>query len=135
MNGLSGPFTLVARILLAAIFISAGFSKITGFDGTVGYIAAYGLPMANSVAILTILLEIVAGIALLVGFQARIAAFLLGGFTILAALIFHAFWSVPADQVYMQQLMFMKNLSIAGGLFMVTALGAGAWSLDNKQPN
>lgn len=133
MNPLQAPFTLVARLLLASIFILAGFSKITGFEGTVGYIAAYGLPMASVLAVLTIGLEIVAGLALLVGYQARVAAFLLGGFTILAALIFHAFWSVPADQAYMQQLMFMKNLSIAGGLFMVTALGAGAWSLDQRR--
>ena len=133
MQTLNAPFTLVARVLLSAIFISAGLSKITGFEGAVGYIEAYGLPMASLVAVLTIILEVVAGIALLVGYQARLAAFLLGSFTLLAALIFHAFWAVPADQTYMQQLMFMKNLSIAGGLFMVTAMGSGAWSLDQRR--
>lgn len=133
MQTLNAPFTLVARLLLSAIFISAGLSKITGFEGTVGYIEAYGLPMASMVAALTILLEVVAGIALLVGYQARLAAFLLGGFTLIAAVIFHAFWAVPVDQAYMQQLMFMKNLSIAGGLFMVTAMGSGAWSLDQRR--
>lgn len=132
MNGLS-LFAPLGRLLLAVLFIGAGVSKISGFDGTADYIAAYGLPMPSVLAVLTIVLEIGAGIAILVGYQTRIAAFLLAGFTLLAGIIFHAYWAVPADQAYMQQLLFMKNVSIAGGLLLLVAMGAGAWSVDQRQ--
>ena len=132
MHSLSKPLTLVARILLAAIFISAGFSKLFGFDGTVAYIASKGLPAPVVLAALTTALEILGGIAIVIGFKARIAGLLLGGFTILAAFIFHNFWAVPADQAYIQNIMFMKNLSMAGGLFLLTVFGAGSLSIDSK---
>ena len=132
MHSLSKPLTLIARILLAAIFISAGFSKLFGFDGTVAYIASKGLPAPVVLAALTTALEILGGIAIVIGFKARIAGLLLGGFTILAAFIFHNFWAVPADQAYIQNIMFMKNLSMAGGLFLLTVFGAGSLSIDSK---
>lgn len=132
MNQLSNPLALVARILLATMFVMAGFSKIGGFEGTVGYIASKGLPLASIVAVLTILLEIAGGLAIIVGYKARIAAFLLGGFTLMAAFIFHNFWAVPAEQAFVQNMLFMKNISIAGGLFLLAALGSGSFSMDGK---
>ncbi len=132
MNQLSNPLALIARILMAAMFVMAGFSKIGGFEGTVGYIASKGLPLASVVAVLTIILEIAGGLAIMVGYKARIAAFLLGGFTLLAALIFHNFWAVPAEQAFVQNMLFMKNISIAGGLFLLAALGSGSCSIDGK---
>lgn len=132
MNQLSNPLALIARILMAAMFVMAGFSKIGGFDGTVGYIASKGLPLASVVAVLTIILEIAGGLAIMVGYKARIAAFLLGGFTLLAALIFHNFWAAPAEQAFVQNMLFMKNISIAGGLFLLAALGSGSCSIDGK---
>ena len=132
MHSLSKPLTLIARILLAAIFISAGFSKLFGFDGTVAYIASKGLPAPVVLAALTTALEILGGIAIVIGYKARVAGLLLGGFTILAAFIFHNFWAVPADQAYIQNIMFMKNLSMAGGLFLLTVFGAGSLSIDSK---
>nr|SPS06658.1 Inner membrane protein YqjF [Candidatus Nitrotoga fabula] len=132
MNQLSNPLALVARILMAAMFVMAGFSKIGGFEGTVGYIASKGLPLASVVAVLTIILEIAGGLAIMVGYKARIAAFLLGGFTLLAALIFHNFWAAPAEQAFVQNMLFMKNISIAGGLFLLAALGSGSCSIDGK---
>lgn len=132
MNQLSNPLALVARILLATMFVMAGFSKIGGFEGTVGYIASKGLPLASIVAVLTILLEIAGGLAIIVGYKARIAAFLLGGFTLMAAFIFHNFWAVPAEQAFVQNMLFMKNISIAGGLFLLAALGSGSFSVDGK---
>ena len=132
MNSLAKPLTLIARILLAVIFITAGFSKLFGFDGTVAYIASKGLPAPVVLAALTTALEILGGIAIVVGYKARIAGLLLGGFTILAAFIFHNFWAVPADQAYIQNIMFMKNLSMAGGLFLLTVFGAGSLSIDVK---
>ena len=130
MSSTSKPLALVARILLAAIFISAGFSKVMGFAGVTAYIASRGLPMPMILAGLTIVLEIVGGIAVVIGYKARIAGLLLGLFTLLAALIFHNFWAFPPEQVYLQNIMFMKNLSMAGGLFLLTVFGAGGYSID-----
>lgn len=132
MYSFSKQLTLIARILLAAIFISAGFSKLFGFDGTVAYIASKGLPAPAVLAALTTALEILGGTAIVIGYKARVAGFLLGGFTILAAFIFHNFWAFPPEQVYLQNIMFMKNLSMAGGLFFLTVFGAGGYSLDAK---
>ena len=123
---------LVGRILLALIFILSGFGKITGFDGTVGYIASKGLPMPQVVAALTILVELGGGILLAVGYKARWAALALAAFSILAGLLFHNFWASPAAEAMNQQINFMKNLSIAGGMLMVFAFGPGRLSVDKS---
>lgn len=132
MNSSSTPLVVVARILMASIFISAGFSKILGFDGVTAYIASKGLPFPMVVAGLTVALEILGGLAVIIGYQARIAGLLLGLFSIVAAFIFHNFWAFPPEQVYLQNIMFMKNLSMAGGLFLLTVFGAGAYSVDAR---
>lgn len=133
MHLASKPLTLIARILLAGIFITAGLSKIGGFEGTVGYIASKGLPFSGLIAALTIAVEVLGGIAIVIGYKARIAGFVLAVFTILAAVIFHNFWDAPADQAYIQNIMFMKNMSIAGGLLLLTIFGAGGLSIDAKK--
>lgn len=127
------PLTVVARVLLALMFVLSGFGKLTSIEGTAGYIASAGLPMAGVLAVVVGLLELFGGLAIVVGFHARWAALALGLFTLAAALLFHNFWALPADKAFMQQLMFMKNLSIAGGLFVVAALGAGPLSLDARR--
>jgi putative oxidoreductase len=78
------------------------------------------------------LFELAAGLALAVGFQARWAALALGVFTLLASALFHQFWAVPPEQQTMQELMFLKNMAVAGGMFIVAALGAGPLSIDNR---
>lgn len=123
---------LAARVLLAVMFVSAGWSKIGGFEGTVGYINSVGLPFAELAAVGTIALEIMAGLAIIAGFQIRWAALALAGFTLLAAILFHNYWAMPAEQAYMQQLMFMKNLSIAGGLLALSVVGAGKYSMQKS---
>ena len=125
LNNLQNPLALVGRILLALMFVLAGASKIAGFAGTVGYIASKGLPAPALLAVLTIVAEVGGGLAIVFGFHARWAALALAGFTLLASFIFHAFWSVPADQQMVQQLMFMKNISVAGGMLVLAAFGAG----------
>ncbi len=125
-----GP--LIGRILIALLFVPAGFSKITGFSGAVGYIASQGLPMPQVLAAGTIVVEIGAGLALLIGLQARIAAGVLLIFTLLAAFVFHNFWAVPADQQMMQSINFYKNLAISGGLLFIMAFGAGPVSVDTR---
>ena len=132
LDTLRSPLALVGRFLLALMFVLAGFSKIAGFAGTVGYIESKGLPAAQVLAVLTVVLEIGGGLALMAGFHARWAALLLALFTLLASVIFHNFWAMPAEQQMMQQLMFMKNMSVVGGLFLVAALGAGPASLDAR---
>ncbi len=125
-----GP--LVGRILLAAIFVLAGFGKIRGFEGTVGSIAAQGLPMPAILAAGTVVLELGAGLMLAVGWKARAAACALWVFTGLAAFLFHAFWAVPPEQADLQRIMFLKNLAIMGGLLYVMVYGSGPLSLDRE---
>lgn len=125
-------FPLAARLLFVALFLPAGWGKIGGFEGTVGYIASVGLPFATLGAIIAIVIEIVAPLALLVGFKTRIAAVVLAVFTLVATVIFHAYWAMPAEQQFVQQLMFFKNLGVVGGLLALAASGAGLWSLDAR---
>lgn len=132
MNQLTNSLALVGRLLMAAIFIMAGISKISGFSGTAGYIASVGLPMPEALTAATIVLEVVGGLALVVGYRLQLFAVLLAGFTLLAGLFFHNFWAMPPEVQHIQQIMFMKNLSIAGGLLIIAAFGGGAWSLDTK---
>ena len=127
------PLVLIGRVLLALMFVLAGFDKLTGIEGTAGYIASAGLPMATALAVIVGLLEFFGGLALMVGFHARWAALALGLFVLAASLLFHNFWAMPADKAFMQQLMFMKNLSIAGGMFFVAAVGAGPLSMDARR--
>lgn len=114
---------LLARILLAAMFILAGLGKLGDVQGFAGYMASGGVP--GILAWPVILLEVLGGIALLVGFQTRLAALALGLFSIAAGLLYHF---VPADQ--MQMTIFMKNLALGGGYLALALAGAGAWSLD-----
>jgi putative oxidoreductase len=132
-TSLQNTLSLIARVLLAAIFIKSGYGKIGGFEGTVGYIASKGLPLPQVVAALTILIELGAGLALLFGWLTRWAALALAVFTLLAAFIFHAYWAVPAEQMQMQDIQFFKNLAIAGGMFALAAFGAGAFSIDGRR--
>lgn len=118
-------FNVAARILMALIFIMAGYSKIGGYAGTQGYMDAMGVP--GALLPLVIITELGGGILLLLGWQTRLVAFLLAGFTLLSAFLFHF---QPADQ--MQMIMFMKNLAIGGGLLLFVQYGGGALSLDKR---
>lgn len=119
----------IGRVLMALLFVPAGISKIFGFAGTVGYIASIGLPLPALFAVGAIVTEVDVGLALLVGFHTRIAALFLAVFTLIAGFLFHAFWSAPEAMAQMQQVMFMKNIAIAGGLLVV----AGAASLIKSE--
>lgn len=133
MNALQNPLALIGRILLAILFVPAGFGKIAGFTGTVGYATAMGLPLPTVGVAIALVIELVGGLALLVGFGTRIAALALAVFTLVASFYFHAYWAVPAEQQMMQQLMFFKNIAITGGLLAFAAFGAGALSLDARR--
>lgn len=128
MNALTQYAAPLGRVLISLIFIMAGLSKITGYAGTVGYMESQGVPGALLPAVIAT--ELGLGILVLIGWKTRIAAFLLAGFAILSALLFHLNF---ADQI--QSIMFMKNLAIAGGLLFLVANGPGIISVDNRTRN
>ena len=130
---LQNPLTLVGRILIALSFIPAGFGKISGLAGTVGYATSVGMPMPTVAVAVGLLIELLGGLALLFGFGTRIAALALAVFTLAASFFFHAYWALPADQQMMQQLLFFKNVAVTGGLLAFAAFGAGAWSVDGAR--
>ncbi len=127
------PLFFIARLLLAAMFVLSGIDKFTHLDGTAAYIAGGGLPLAPVLAPLVAALELLAGLAIIVGWQARWAALALALFTLAASLMFHRFWALSADQAFMQQLLFMKNMAVTGGLLLVFGFGPGPASLDARR--
>ena len=127
---ISNSAALLGRILLALIFLTSGFGKITGFEGTVGYIASKGLPLPQLGAIIAIIVELGGSILLVIGYKARWAALALAIFTLAAAIFFHNYWAVEAAEKMAQQINFWKNISMAGGMLMVFAHGPGRYSVD-----
>ncbi|TNG00851.1 MAG: DoxX family protein [Gammaproteobacteria bacterium] len=117
---------LAGRILLAHIFVLAGLNKIGGYDGTQAYMESAGVP--GMLLPVVIILEIGGGLALIAGWFTRYSAYVLAGFSIFAAVLFH---SNPGDQ--MQMILLMKNFTIAGGLLVLATAGAGALSLDARK--
>jgi putative oxidoreductase len=120
---LSAP---AGRFLISLIFIISGFNKIANFAGTQAYMESAGVP--GILLPLVIAVELLGGLAVIFGWHTRVAAFLLAGFSLVSAVLFHANFG---DQ--MQMIMFMKNLGLAGGFLMIVALGAGTYSLDNRR--
>lgn len=123
---------LVARILLAAMFVMGGIGKITGYAGAAAYMASKGLPFIPVLLPATILVELGAGVLLVLGLRARIAALLLAAFTIAASVIFHDFWNLAGAARGAQQVLFMKNLAVLGGLLLLARHGPGRFSLDRR---
>jgi len=124
-NTLQNTAELVGRVLLATIFLISGIGKISAYAGTAGYMASMGVP--GALLPLVIATEVLGGLAIVLGYRTRITAFLLAGFTMLAALIFH---HNLGDQI--QMIMFLKNVAITGAFLLLVVHGAGAWSLDRK---
>ena len=121
---------LFGRILLAGMFVISGYGKIPGFEGTAGYIASKGLPVPELLAAIAILIELGGGLAILLGWKTRWAALALVVFLIVITPIFHGFWAVPPEGAMEQQINFMKNVSILGGMLVLFAFGPGRYSLD-----
>jgi putative oxidoreductase len=126
MNKLLEFASPLGRLFISFMFVMSGISKITAYQGTQGYMEAMGVP--GMLLPLVIFTEVVLGLAVIVGFKTRIAAFGLAGFSILSAILFHANFG---DQ--MQMTMFMKNIAIAGGFLFLVAHGAGSYALDNRK--
>lgn len=128
MNTFQSVASVAGRILLSQIFIISGLSKVANPAGTIGYIQSVGAPLPEVAYAIALFVELGLGVALLLGYKTRLAAAGIALFTVAAAFLFH---NNLADQ--MQQIMFLKNLTIAGGLLMVVAFGAGAYSLDHRR--
>lgn len=124
---LQGSLALIGRLLLAAMFILSGFGKLGDPSGTIGYIASAGLPLPPVAYAIALVVEIGAGILLVLGYRARWMALILAAFTLASAIGFHTDF---ADQN--QMIHFMKNLAITGGFLQIAAFGAGAFSLDGR---
>jgi putative oxidoreductase len=123
----------VSRALIALLFIPDGLAKITGFSGTVGYISAAHVPFPEVAAVIGILVELGLGLLLLLGWRTRWVAFAMFVYVVVLPFIFHAYWSLPPDQMDGQKLHFYKDLAIAGGLLAVATWGAGGWSVDARR--
>ena len=123
---------LLGRILIAALFIPAGWGKLMGFAGTVGYITSAGLPLPQVAAAVAVIVELGLGVLLLVGFKTRAVALVMAIFTVATAVFFHNYWAMPADKVMANQMNFFKNLAIAGGMLAFAAFGGGRFSVDRK---
>ncbi len=123
---LTAATQMTARLLMSAIFVMAGISKLGAYAATQGYMESMGVP--GALLPVVILIELGGGLSVLLGWWTRISAFLLAGFCVVSALIFHANFG---DQ--MQSILFMKNMAMAGGFLFLVAGGAGAWSLDARR--
>ncbi len=124
---------LVGRILVAAIFVLSGLNKMGDFAGTSAMMGSVGLPMAESLLVATILIEVVGGLMIIIGWQTRYAAAALFLFMIPVTAVFHNPWAVADGAAAQQQMIhFLKNLAIAGGLLNLMAFGAGAYSVESR---
>lgn len=125
-----GP--LAGRILLAVIFLMSGIDKIGAFAGTSGYMASKGLPMADVLLAITIVIEIGGALMLILGWKAKLGAAALFLWMIPVTIMFHNFWAMPPADQQMQMIMFMKNLGLMGGMLYIMAFGSGPMSVDKK---
>jgi len=132
-SAVQDTLALIGRLVLAWFFVPAGWGKIAGFAGTVGYATSAGLPLPEAGVAIGLAIELVGGLLLLVGFGTRWAALALALFTVVAAFFFHNYWAMPEAQQMMQKLNFTKNLAIAAGLLAFAAFGAGRFSIDGRR--
>ncbi len=133
MNIVENASVLLGRLLLGTYFILPGVQKITNFEMMSQYMSKHDVPLISILLPLTIVLQIAGGLALIVGFKGKFAAFILAGLTLIISIYMHNFWDLPeGGNVQHETQNFFKNMGIMAGLLMVFALGTGKFSLDNK---
>jgi putative oxidoreductase len=132
MNGQNDFAALIGRILLALLFVPAGFSTITGFSGTVGYITSQGVPLPEVAAAIRILIELGGGLLILIGWKTRWAALAFIVYLIEITPIFHGFWSVPEAEKMAQEINFWKNMGIPRRILPAAGLRAGTIRVDRQ---
>ena len=131
-DAMRDTLALVARILLAFMFVTSGWDKLIGFSGTAGFIASRGLPLPTLATAIAVICELGIGLMLLVGFKARWAGIVLAVFTVAAGILFHDYWNMSGADVMANKINFMKNISIAGGMLAIAAFGPGRYSVDRR---
>ena len=123
---------LVARILLIVLFLVFGWSKLTGYAGTVGYMTQVGAPMPSIAALVAIVVEVFVALAVALGAWTRPLALLLALYTLGTGLIGHPFWTMEGADRYANAINFYKNISIIGGFLLLYVTGAGSYSVDAR---
>ncbi|MBT1535660.1 DoxX family protein [Ralstonia solanacearum] len=123
---------LLARVLMMLLFLISGWGKVTGFAATVGYMGTVSAPMPMLAAIIAVIMEFGVGIALLIGFWTRPLALLMALFVLGTALIAHTYWNVEGAMQTANMVQFYKNLSIMGGLILLSVTGAGKYALQKS---
>jgi len=133
MKNFENVLNLLGRIAIAALFLPAGLNKLMGVEGTTGYFASLGLPAVAILVWVVIAIEVLGGVALILGYRTRLVAIALAVFTFLASIAGHAFWAAPADAAFIAQLLFFKNIAVIGGLLVLASSGAGSISIDGRK--
>lgn len=133
-NAAQDAFALIARLLLAYVFVPSGWAKLMGFSGVTGYIASKGVPLPEVAAAIAVAAELGLGLLVLVGWQTRWAALGLAIFVAVITPIFHNYWAMPEAQVMMQKQAFNKNLGLVAAFLALAAFGPGRFSLDGRRP-
>lgn len=127
---------LLGRLLISYIYLTSGLAKVVDWRGNVAYMDRHHLPMIPVLLAIAAFIEIVGGLCLVTGYQARWAAFVMFGYTVVLTLLLHNYWAYTADAAGMQETHFRKNLAIMGGLLMVVFGGPGKWALGkNDNPH
>ncbi|MBT0727158.1 DoxX family protein [Rosenbergiella australiborealis] len=121
---------LIARVLLMLLFVLFGYQKLIHFSGTIGYMASLGTPLPTVAALIAVVLEFFAGLAIVVGYFTRPIALIVAIYTLGTAIIGHPFWSLSGADQMAAEINFYKNISIIGGLLLLSVTGAGRYSLD-----
>jgi putative oxidoreductase len=130
-SAISGPVVLLGRVLFGLIFILAGPNNFS--SQTIAYSASHGVPLASLAVPFSAVLAILGGLSILLGYRAKIGAWLIALFLIGVTPMLHNFWAVSDPMAHqMQFIMFMKNVSMLGGALLISQLGAGPWSLDSR---
>jgi putative oxidoreductase len=132
-GGSNSIVPLIGRILVSVIFIVSGLAKVANFSMMTGYMTAKHLPLPALALAIAAAVEILGGLAVLLGYQVRIAGWVLFLYLIPTTVIFHNFWAFSGAEQMDNQIHFFKNVAIMGGLLFLTAFGAGAYSIDNKR--
>jgi putative oxidoreductase len=128
----AGPLALLGRLFFALIFLMAGPNHFS--SQTIAYAASQGVPLASIAVPFSGVLAIVGGLSILLGYRARIGAWLIVLFLVGVTPMLHRFWTVPDPMMHqMQMIMFMKNAAMLGGALLITQFGSGPWSLDSRR--
>lgn len=121
------------RLLVAYIFITSGLAKIVAWDGNIAYMSTRHLPFIPELLAIAMIIEVGGSVCLVTGYQARLAAMVMFLYMAVLTVLFHNYWSAPANLAGMLETHFRKNLAIMGGLLFIAAFGPGQWSINGSR--